>query len=224
MNEIFFVRNIATQNKYRCIMESENTYFVFKPRKRRYGWRYTKDDFFAQYEIIPQKLSETEKWHKNINKAITKIQKSGLWYDKLPMFENLLNMTYEDHQSLRECYFSRYSSSDEKEDYGFLLKQYPFAFNDDGFPKFEYISEVSDCILKSMYFGTWNKRVKEDIAKHIAMQQTYCIHHLPVNYDVSFDYDPKKQKAWYSEEYRGCANGHYYLAIDENTAIFCEND
>ena len=45
-----------------------------------------------------------------------------------------------------------------------------------------------------------------------------------VNYDVSYEYNAETKKAWYSEEYINCGNGHYYLAIDENTAIFCEND
>ena len=29
---------------------------------------------------------------------------------------------------------------------------------------------------------------------------------------------------WYSEEYVGSGNGHYYLALDEKRAIFCEHD
>ena len=40
----------------------------------------------------------------------------------------------------------------------------------------------------------------------------------------TFEYKADKNKAWYSEEYRGCGNGHYYIAIDENTALFIEND
>ena len=30
--------------------------------------------------------------------------------------------------------------------------------------------------------------------------------------------------AWYSTEYIGCGNGHYYYALDERHAIFCETD
>ena len=30
--------------------------------------------------------------------------------------------------------------------------------------------------------------------------------------------------AWYSEEYRGCGNGHYYIMFDATHAIFYEND
>lgn len=31
-------------------------------------------------------------------------------------------------------------------------------------------------------------------------------------------------KAFYSEEYKDCGNGHYYIAISESHAIFCEDD
>ena len=44
------------------------------------------------------------------------------------------------------------------------------------------------------------------------------------SYDVSFSYDPKLQHAWYSEEYKNCGNGHYYLALDETHALFYEDD
>lgn len=43
-------------------------------------------------------------------------------------------------------------------------------------------------------------------------------------YDLSFEYNPEKNKAWWSEEYRGCGNGHYYLMLDNKHALFCEDD
>jgi hypothetical protein len=43
-------------------------------------------------------------------------------------------------------------------------------------------------------------------------------------YDVTFNYNPDEQKAWYSEEYRNCGNGHYYLALDNEHAIYYEKD
>lgn len=43
-------------------------------------------------------------------------------------------------------------------------------------------------------------------------------------YGLSFEYNPEKNKAWWSEEYRGCGNGHYYLMLDNKHALFCEDD
>ena len=31
-------------------------------------------------------------------------------------------------------------------------------------------------------------------------------------------------RAWLSREYRGCANGHYYLLISDHQAVFVESD
>jgi hypothetical protein len=44
------------------------------------------------------------------------------------------------------------------------------------------------------------------------------------NYDVSFEYNAEKGMAWYSEEYKNCGNGHYYLALNGTHAIFWEDD
>lgn len=44
------------------------------------------------------------------------------------------------------------------------------------------------------------------------------------NYDVGFSYNPKQKKAWYSEEFKNCSNGHYYLALNNTHAFFIEND
>lgn len=47
------------------------------------------------------------------------------------------------------------------------------------------------------------------------------------NYDVSVSGSTGKDgiyKAWLSLEYKGCGNGHYYLLINENSAVFAEDD
>lgn len=36
--------------------------------------------------------------------------------------------------------------------------------------------------------------------------------------------EDRKMRAWYSEEFRGCVNGHYYLMFDATHAIFYEDD
>lgn len=77
---------------------------------------------------------------------------------------------------------------------------------------------------KAMYFGKmWNETEKEQIAEVLANKEKYSVRHQ-AGYDVSFSYNPKLNKAWYSEEYRGCGNGHYYIAIDATTALYVEDD
>lgn len=84
--------------------------------------------------------------------------------------------------------------------------------------------DACDCITKSMYFGKFWNAIKKQMIKDCMEKKESVRFSTRVNYDVSFEYDADKNKAWYSEEYRNCANGHYYLAIDENTALFYEDD
>lgn len=48
------------------------------------------------------------------------------------------------------------------------------------------------------------------------------------NYDCSFEirFDKERNtiKGWYSEEYKGCGNGHYYFLLDHKHVIFGEDD
>lgn len=47
------------------------------------------------------------------------------------------------------------------------------------------------------------------------------------SYDYSIEFHKDEQgeiKAWYSAEYKGCGNGHYYLLLDTTHAIFYEDD
>lgn len=82
--------------------------------------------------------------------------------------------------------------------------------------------------IKKMVFHKGNNRqktlriqskIKEAIEKKVEYKET-----SQNGYDVSFHYDPKLNKAWYSEEYKDCANGHYYLALNSTHAWFYEDD
>ena len=84
--------------------------------------------------------------------------------------------------------------------------------------------EARDAVTKSMYFGKFWNATKKQIIKDCMDKKESVRFSTRVNYDVSFEYDAERNRAWYSEEYRNCGNGHYYLAIDGNTALFYEDD
>ena len=63
------------------------------------------------------------------------------------------------------------------------------------------------------------------IEKAIAEKSNY--HRRWTNgYDNTIDivFDENGSRGWYSEEYRNCGNGHYYLLFDATHAIFYEDD
>ena len=211
----------------RCTRE-DNTVFVYAHGKQRYGYRYGFSMFADKYDLKAEKQtaqkSETEKWHSRVMKAIKCLEKSGLWTDLLVKLHNMLSMTYEDRDYIRQ----NYSWGDNTALAEQFEMKYPFLFykgkDDKKYVDTSYIYEMSNITLKPMYFGKYaNKKVKEEIADSIANEKEYE-YSCRVSYDVHFSYSPKSGKAYYSEEYRGCGNGHYYIALDNNTALFCEDD
>jgi len=205
----------------RCLKEDEKTIFVFAPRRRRYGKRYSIEEFISHF--LPDIMTEEEKersWHKRCLAIERRLAVSGLWPNLLQVFKNLQKVSYTDRAALRNLYFSR--DVEKQEILLDFSKKYPFMFKD-GHLDTDYIFEISEGKVKSMYFGSDNKKYKEEIAialfEHMDISRT-----SQAKYDVRFTYDAKSEKAWYSEEYRGCGNGHYYLALDGSCALFVEND
>lgn len=231
--EMFDSIDISTGKKHRSQRtkhNGENRIFVYNHRSRYFGRRYSFEDFAVRYNVkeIPD---ETIAWHKRLKRAISCLERSGLWQEILEQFKHMLKMTWEDRKEMDEIYWKQHDIPYEQIVQMFepYVKKYPFAFFKDKDGKLQldttYTWEKSACRLKSMYFGKYeNKQIKSEISEAIQNKRDYSTGIIPINYDVSFNYIGKEAKAWYSEEYKGCGNGHYYLALDHNTALFYEND
>ncbi|MBI5327044.1 MAG: hypothetical protein HZB80_01960 [Deltaproteobacteria bacterium] len=68
--------------------------------------------------------------------------------------------------------------------------------------------------------------VIEAIEKHLEKKEAFSYHWRgEYDYKVSAKLcDDGIYRAWFSAEFKGCLNGHYYLLLNKNNAIFCEND
>ena len=67
---------------------------------------------------------------------------------------------------------------------------------------------------------------EQNIKKHLENKEAFR-YTWRSGYDVSVSgavCNDGVYRAWLSLEYRGCGNGHYYLLINENSAVFAEND
>lgn len=237
----------------RCCVErnnsGNNTVFVFAKGSSRRGYRFSEDVFLREYNILQPRDSEEVKWHRRLKKAVRCLEASGLWPDVKKQFEQLLTVSYDDRKAITKLYWDWFdhkrshletdTDGNKERVYNYdpgwenpfvdWAKKYPFMFSKDEQGVFwldcNYIFEMSDCRLKSMYFGKGpNAKVKEEIRVALENKQAYDSGRYRTNYDVNFTYRPEKQKAWYSEEYKNCGNGHYYIALDANTALFVEND
>ena len=226
----FQAKGIRTGTKVRCMKENAENIFVYSKGKKRYGHRYALEDFCRLYEILPEK-DATASWRRRMKGVIKALSESGLWPEIRESFEYLLScgITLEEKREIYDLSFDwREEIPNRDERLQYYSEKYPkivwrgetgeWMFNTG------YLYERSDCHTKSMYFGKWdNARVKEEIKNRLASKSDYSTRHT-VNYDVSFEYDAKRNMAWYSEEYKGFANGYYYLALNNSMALFLEKD
>ena len=231
-------KNVVHPQTHRCVVEDGESVFVFSYGKTKYGFRRDKEYFAKHYNILslPSEVDENTAWQRRMRRAVKCMNTSGLWTEIKKVFEQILysGMTLEDKKALYELY-ENYDSpakdfSEEEKAKAFLpyLRKFPFVFYEDNkgclHIDTEYIWELSDCKLKSMYFGKYaNQRIKAELQQAIKNKNDYSAGQT-VSYDVSVNYQAKDNKAWYSEEFRNCGNGHYYLALDHSTAVFYEND
>jgi hypothetical protein len=213
----------------------DDGYFVFGKGRRNYGWRFESAEEMLSRgysPVVKRQSSDTDLWHGRIRRALREIDNTGLWKgtDLETELRNMLQMTWEDHEELRELSFGIWEDGKWRvnpEIYKFKEK-YPFVFPEDGGIDTSYLYERSACTLKPVYFGKYyTRRIRGEIIDATMGRDEYSSGIIPEDYDYSFEYrtgEDGLKRAWYSMEYRGCGNGHYYLALSERLALFAEND
>lgn len=150
-----------------------------------------------------------------------------MWSDLLVQFKNLQKVDFSVWKQLKDLYYSdSYPYPNRKALTETIAKIYPFmVYEKDGELLIDtfYFKHLADCITKSMYFGDANTERKASIAQALQEKRSTSVFER-VNYDVRFEYDSEEGKAWYSEEYKDCGNGHYYIALNHSTALYYEDD
>lgn len=226
----FTCRKLGEKGRVRAMKEDDGRFFVFAPHKRLYGRRYaTIDEFLLFHTDIRVPEQDETAWKKRLAKAGKRLEKSGLWPEFKVVIDNLQKMAMSDWKTMNDIFWSTPYGQSRAQALDFFRGKYPFVFftDEDGNEAVHsgYFSDWAKCKTKSMYFGKYeNKEIKADIKKAMKEKTAYCSGRIQANYDVSFEYQPDKKKAWYSEEFRGCGNGHYFIALDETTALHLEDD
>lgn len=195
----------------RLFLNGSDIVCEFKPRSRKWGYIF---DFSNVESVVPKldKSDEIDVCHRNLNKVVKSLLKSGLWEPMLKGAEYLLSLSNEDLLSM-------------KNDYDIYVKM----VCNKGVKWFSY-----DCFLnlfdkrsvKTMNFDNWNKESIKKALKTAYTERNNYNHRWHKNYDNSVEirHDIDYNRGWYSEEYKGCANGYYYFMLDETYAIFGEKD
>jgi len=197
--------------------------------RSRYGYRLDFTDILKIQSITSRKSPE-QKWREGWTKVKARLEKSGLWEKLIGEIETAFSIGYDRIQSAYTDYWKISYNERESQTKDFLAK-YPElqATNDKGEVHIDtsiiwHYNHAPK--VKKMRFAkstSLNENQLESIAKAIKAKKKHN-ESGRVSYDVSFEYNPDKNLAWYSEEYKGCGNGHYYLALDATHVLFYEDD
>lgn len=162
----------------------------------------------------PKTKPVAEKLRKTITTAVKYLSASGLWKSIRTSMEFLLSLNDEELTKIYEMCMT--SSNDYRK----------FCEDNDLHITADELWSLANKPLKTINYHSWEKeQIRERFAKSIAEKTEYR-HRWEKGYDNSIECGARGDDmcAWYSEEYRGCGNGHYYLALDARHALFVEND
>ncbi len=219
--------------------------FIYAKGKKRFGLRFYDFAQFSSIEIKENKPeNKAEKWLKSWTRVKNILEISGLWQDLLKDVKTALDIGYDKIQLASKQDGVDNTDENKKElEYGEnnrinaeKIKEIDkrlIGYNDKN--EIYALSSilwymVYPARIKKMYFG---KNKNSEILLEIANALKNNVEMSTGNdgnsyngqsYDTTFSYNPKSKKAWYSEQYRNCGNGHYYLALNSTHALFYEDD
>ena len=158
-------------------------------------------------------------FNKRANDAVRMLNESGLWGDIKNSIEYYLSLS-EDKQ--RELVNDIHEDSYEK-----FYKQtwsggkYSWVNCHQVFESFA----AKKC-WKSIAWSKWSRATRSEEVANAIKNKTNYDKSWNNGYDnsLTITFDKDDARGWYSEEYVGCGNGHYYLLFDATHAIFYEDD
>ena len=182
----------------------------FAPRSRTKGYILNIDNIIDINMCVSNK-TDIDYFRRNLSNVIKYLSNSGLWQPMLQGAKYLSSLSDDEIKTLKD--YQIYNNYNKENNIRF--------WNYDCF-----LSLFSKGAIKTINL---HKYQKEDILRDIRHAITHKInykHQWQKGYDNSIELSFNNDIAygWYSEEYRGCGNGHYYFLLDDVHALFCEDD
>ncbi len=217
--------NDGSQKMLRIFKSTDGHVCAFYPNRRRSGYRLPVRDITHIEPIVKtSRKSDEQKWEDAWKKVIAKLEKSGLWEKVVNDIKIALNLGYHKMMTAYDIFWKHYDQRLEifKKDFPELVMQNKENENSINTSIVFHYAKMPK--VKKMRFDKWrNDHILAGIQLALASKTPHQANGR-YNYDVSFEYDAEKNKAWYSEEFKGRGNGHYYLALDATHALFRESD
>lgn len=201
---------------------------IIDKRKRRYGhclnwWNGETDNWVSLKEVTKNDIDYKKRLLLRAKAAQKMLAQSGLWKSIKDEIDAFLALSDEEidefvkdwvDDSYENIFNDKYKKEEER--------KFPWLHTKQVFDSF-----FADRCWTSPNFGRWYRTEKEQLKQAIENKRNYNLHWTE-GYDnsveVKFDSEDEQARGWYSCEYRGYGNGHYYLLFDATHAIFYEDD
>lgn len=208
-----FIIMINGEKQIKRLTIYRDTIYVFAKRSRTKGFKITNADNWESIAVKQITKNTGERLRNKINKVIKYLNESGLWREHKASFEKLLTF---DNETLSMLFNSTYDEYNKFKNENNINISFDCYYN------------LLDRRIKTINYNKYSLGyVDFQFDRAIKNHERYIYRwHKTYDNSIECEYDEKNDimKAWYSEEYKGCLNGYYYLALDNKHALFIEKD
>lgn len=226
----------------RLALDEHGLPMEFKPRSRTRGWLL--DNLYIQSIA---RISKSDKganvrsfeiFERNLRKAHKYVRESGLWPRVLKDVTNVLNLFENQRRELYEL--SDYVSCPVKEDHArrermeAFRKKHDIELSTDELYSLSFPSGVKTANYEDVFqlqlVQTYIREAREGKVTTTSPDRDYTYRrHLSwrKGYDNSVSIERKNDGllyGYYSEEYKDCGNGHYFILLDDRHVMKVEDD
>lgn len=187
-----------------------------KKRSRHYGYIVPNPQIESWSKIIPvvPKKSQAELIRFKLNNIVKYLAKSNLWGNVKKTCESLLSFTDDELLNLFQMNYC---------DQLIFLNERNIEHT---FPM--HMGLIKNQIKNIRYPSRYSSLYQKDMIKILGQANESIKFKWRHGYDNTISIakidDDNIRRAWYSEEFLNTGNGHYYIMLDENHALHCEDD
>lgn len=235
----------GTTAQLRLFISTDQDVCFFAKGARSRGYRLNLDKVERIEAKQKKERDKYKTFHRNCEKAASMLRASGFWPEICKRMEVQAAMTEQDYNRLMtlwqeydELYNHRELTYDEMNRLqDEKRKEYEAYFTERGatgdWYHFRQLSETKQIVSVPYSNGGYSKERQVAYAREIIEQvkQGEAGKYKTFRWYGSYDFHIEVRKnddgtiyGWYSAEYKGCGNGHYYLLLDAEHALYSEDD
>lgn len=229
----------------RLFISTDQDVCFFAKGKRTRGYRLNLDKVERIEAKMKKEQSKFRTFHRNCEKAASMLQASGFWPNFRKRMAVMAAMSEQDYNKLMDIYESYWKVYDQKNltyaeqesKQQTIRQEFDAYFTERGaesdFYHFKQLCENGQVVAVPYSNGGYNKAQQLQYANTIIEQvrngevDKYKTFYWYGGYDYHIEVRKNEDGslyAWYSAEYKGCGNGHYYILLDAEHALYLEDD